>query len=51
MIDSFFEEVQQKTAKSDPSIAEKRVVGRDGLVPKLQKNIEKQQKFQEKFNK
>lgn len=49
LVDSFFLEVQQaKGAKVayNPESVEKRVVARDGYVPKLQKNIIKEKMYQ-----
>lgn len=49
LIDSFFLEVQQaKGAKvaQNPESFEKRVVSRDGYVPKLQKNVIREKMYQ-----
>lgn len=49
MLDPFFAEAADAGAKvaKNPEAAEKRVVNRDGYVPKLQKNIIKEQRYQQ----
>lgn len=47
MVDSFFQEVIEQQLKTKIPV-EKRVVGRDGVVPKLQKNIEKEFRFKQR---